>query len=138
MKAATFQVLLEKLGIQSPYSRPRLSNDNPYSEVIFRTLKYRPEFPYDGLKSIEDARSWTGRFVHWHTHEHQHSAINLVTPKQRHTDAHIEIIKKRHEVYQLAKQKHPERWPKSSRKWSPHESVALTPMKEKLRADSIN
>lgn len=137
MKAATFQVLLEKLGIQSSYSRPRVSNDNPYSEAVFRTLKYRPEFPYDGFESIEDARSWTERFVHWHTHEHQHSAINFVTPDQRHTGAHIEILKKRHEVYQLAKQKHPERWSKSTRNWSPHESVALNPMKEKLRTDSI-
>ena len=59
MKAATFQVLLEKLGVQSSYSRPHVSNDNPYSEAIFRTLKYRPEFPYNGFESIEDARDWT-------------------------------------------------------------------------------
>ncbi len=56
MKASTFQALLEKLGIQSSYSRPRVSNDNPYSESIFRTLKYRPAFPYAGFKTIEDAR----------------------------------------------------------------------------------
>uniref|UniRef100_UPI0016462A51 DDE-type integrase/transposase/recombinase n=1 Tax=Sporosarcina sp. BP05 TaxID=2758726 RepID=UPI0016462A51 len=135
MKAATFQVLLEKLGIQSSYSRPRVSNDNPYSEAIFRTLKYRPEFPYDGFESIENARSWTDRFVHWHTHEHQHSGINFVTPEQRHTGAYIEVLKNRHEIYQLAKQKHPERWSGSTRNWNPHESVALNPMKQKLRTD---
>lgn len=141
MKAATFQVLLETLGIQSSYSRPRVSNDNPYSEAIFKTLKYRPEFPYDGFKSIEDARSWTARFVHWYTHEHQHSGINFVTPEQRHTGAHIEVLKKRHEVYQLAKQKHPERWSRETRNWAPHESVALNPMKkyeqEKLKEITI-
>ena len=93
--------------------------------------------PYDGFESIEDARSWTARFVRWHTYEHQHSAINFVTPEQRHTGAHIDVLKKRHEVYQLAKQKHPERWSKSTRNWSPHESVALNPMKEKLRTDPI-
>ena len=56
MKAATFQVLLEKLGVQSSYSRPRVSNDNPYSEAMFRTLKYRPEFPYEGFETLEAAR----------------------------------------------------------------------------------
>jgi putative transposase len=94
MKAGTFQVLLEKLGIQSSYSRPRVSNDNPYSESVFRTLKYRPEFPYNGFQSIEDARAWTARFVHWHTHEHQHSGINFVTPEQRYTGVHIDVLKK--------------------------------------------
>lgn len=56
MKARTFQVLLETLGIQSSYSRQLVSNDNPYSESVFQALKYRPEFPYKGFKSIEDAR----------------------------------------------------------------------------------
>ena len=135
MKAGTFQVLLEKLGIQSSYSRPRVSNDNPYSESIFRTLKYRPEFPSNGFKTIEDAREWTARFVHWHTHEHQHSGINFVTPEQRHTGVYIEVLKKRSEVYEIAKQKHPERWSRSTRNWTPQMSVALNPMKEKLRAE---
>ena len=130
MKAGTFQVLLEKLGIQSSYSRPRVSNDNAYSEAIFRTLKYRPEFPYHGFKSIEDAREWTARFVQWHTHEHQHSAINFVTPNQRHTGDYVEVLKKRSEVYELAKQKNPERWSGSTRNWEPIESVALNPLKE--------
>ncbi|MBO0603621.1 transposase [Sporosarcina sp. E16_3] len=135
MKAATFQTLLETLGIQSSYSRPRVSNDNPYSEAIFRTLKYRPEFPFNGFESAEKAREWTARFVHWHTHDHQHSGINFVTPEQRHTGVHIEVLKKRHEVYKLAKQKHPERWAGSTRNWRPHESVALNPMKEKIRVE---
>lgn len=131
MKAATFQVLLEKLGIQSSYSRPRVSNDNPYSESIFRTLKYRPSFPYKGFKSIADAQTWTAKFVHWHTHEHQHSGINFVTPEQRHTGVYIDVLKNRQKVYELAKQRHPERWARSTRNWDPQEAVALNPMKER-------
>ena len=133
MKASTFQVLLEKLGIQSSYTRPRVSNDNPWSESIFRTLKYRPEFPYNGFESIEDEREWTARFVHWHTFEHQHSGINFVTPEQRHVGDHIDILKNRKKVYELAKLNHPERWSGSTRNWDPHEPVALNPMKEKLQ-----
>jgi len=130
MKAATFQVLLEKLGIQSSYTRPRISNDNPYSEAIFRTLKCRPGFPDAGFESLEDALTWTSRLVHWHTHDHQHSGINFVTPEQRHTGVYIDVLKKRNEVYERAKQKHPESWAGSTRNLDPLESVALNPMKE--------
>lgn len=132
MKAATFQVLLEKLGIQSSYSRPRVSNDNPYSEAIFRTLKYRPEFPYKGFETLEQARSWSAKFVNWYNCEHQHSGIKFVTPDQCHTGVYIDVLKNRKEVYEQAKQKHPERWSRSTRDWSAHESVALNPMKDTL------
>lgn len=135
MKAATFQVLLETLGIQSSYSRPRVSNDNPYSEAIFRTLKYRPEYPYKGFGTLETAREWAMRFVSGYNCVHLHSAINFVTPEQCHKGIHIEILKKRKEVYELAKQKHPERWSRSTRDWSARQSVALNPMKEKLEKD---
>lgn len=134
MKAGTFQVLLEKLGIQSSYSRPRVSNDNAYSEAIFRTLKYRPEYPYRGFKTIEEAREWSAKFVQWYNCEHLHSGINFVTPEQCHTGVYIEMLKKRKVVYEQAKQKHPERWSRATRDWSAHESVALNPMKD----ESIN
>ena len=130
MKAATFQVLLEKLGIQSSYSRPRVSNDNPYSEAMFRTLKYRPEYPYKGFGTLDAAREWSLKFVHWYNCVHLHSGINFVTPDQCHTGAYVEVLKKRKEVYEQAKQKRPERWSGSTRDWTPHESVALNPMKE--------
>jgi transposase len=130
MKAATFQVLLEKLGIQSSYSRPRVSNDNPYSEAMFRTLKYRPEYPYKGFKTLEEARIWSVKFVHWYNCEHLHSGINFVTPEQCHTGVYIDVLKNRKEVYEQAKLKHPERWSRETRDWSAHESVALNPMKE--------
>lgn len=130
MKAATFQVLLEKLGIQSSYSRPRVSNDNPYSEAMFRTLKYRPEYPYRGFKTLETAREWSLKFVHWYNCIHLHSGINFVTPEQCHTGSYVEVLKNRKEVYEQAKQRRPERWSGSTRDWTPHESVALNPMKE--------
>ncbi|MBO0587454.1 IS3 family transposase [Sporosarcina sp. E16_8] len=135
MKAATFQVLLEKLGIQSSYSRPRVSNDNPYSEAIFRTLKYCPGFPDAGFKTLEDALAWTVKFVHWHTYDHQHSGINFVTPEQRHTGSYIDVLENRKAVYESAKRKHPERWARSIRNWEPQKSVALNPMKEKFLKD---
>lgn len=130
MKDATFQALLEKLGITKSYSRPRVSNDNPYSEAMFRTMKYRSEYPHEGFESLEAAREWAAEFGKWYAYEHQHSGLNFVTPHQAHTGEHIEILAKRKEVYEKAKSKHPERWSRTTRDWSPHQSVALNPMKD--------
>lgn len=130
MKAATFQATLESLGIQRSYSRPRVSNDNPYSESIFRTLKYRPSYPEHGFKTLEHAREWVMKLVHWYNFEHQHSGINFVTPNQCHTGEYKDVLTRRNEVYKQAKSRNPERWSASTRDWSPHESVALNPMKE--------
>ena len=130
MKAATFQALLEKLGITKSYSRPRVSNDNPYSEAMFRTMKYRPEYPHEGFESLEAAREWATKFGTWYAYEHQHSGLNFVTPHQVHTGEYIEILAKRKEVYEKAKSKHPERWSRTTRDWAPHQSVALNPMKD--------
>ena len=130
MKAATFQVLLEKLGIQSSYSRPRVSNDNPYSEAAFRTLKYRPEYPNNGFKTIDDARKWTKEFVDWYNDSHLHSGIQFVSPAACHEGRHLAILEKRKQVYEDAKKRHPERWSKGVRNWTPHQSVALSPFEE--------
>ena len=132
MKASTFQVLLEKLGIQKSYSRPRVSNDNPFSEAAFRTLKYRPEYPSKGFETLEKARDWSLTFVHWYNDVHLHSGIKFVTPNQCHTGVHLDVLKNRQEVYETAKLKNPERWSRSTRNWTAHESVALNPMKEQL------
>ena len=133
MKAATFQGFLEKMGIQSSYSRPRVSNDNPFSEAIFRTLKYRPEYPSKGFETLEAARIWAAKFVHWYNEIHLHSALKFVTPIQCHTGEHIEILAKRKVVYKEAKQRNPERWSRDTRNWSAQEQVALNPMKESIR-----
>lgn len=130
MKASTFQGFLEKMGIQSSYSRPRVSNDNPYSEAMFRTLKYRPDFPRKGFKTLEEARAWAIKFIRWYNEVHLHSALKFVTPVQCHTGKHIGILEKRKEVYEEAKQKHPERWAGQTRNWSAQQQVALNPIKE--------
>lgn len=129
MKATTFLGLLEKLGIQSSFSRPRVSNDNPYSEAMFRTLKYRPNYPHKGFTTLEEARQWAGEFVHWYNEVHLHSGLKFVTPVQCHTGEHIDILRQRTKVYQDAKKKHPERWAGDIRDWTPKEQVALNPMR---------
>jgi putative transposase len=130
MKAATFMATLEKLGIQSSFSRPRVSNDNPYSESLFKTMKYRPVYPNKGFKNLKEAREWVSEFVHWYNHEHLHSGINFITPYQRHHELDIEIMKKRTETYKKAKAANPERWSGEIRDWSLPEYVTLNPMKE--------
>ena len=103
MKAATFLATLEKLGIQSSFSRPRVSNDNPYSESLFKTMKYRPKYPYKGFSSIDEARKWVQRFVKWYNHMHLHSGINFITPNQRHHGLEKGIMEKR--IKHMKKQK---------------------------------
>src|SRR5690554_1991025 len=82
--AATFLETLYDLGIAPSRSRPRVSNDNAYSEALFRTLKYRPGFPAEGFATLEQARQWVLQFTQWYNNEHRHSALNYVTPAQRH------------------------------------------------------
>lgn len=130
MKAATFLATLEKLGVQSSFSRPRVSNDNPYSESLFKTMKYRPKYPTKGFSSIDEARKWVEKFVKWYNCTHLHSGINFLTPYQRHYGLDKEIMKKRIETYEKAKAKHPERWSKNIRNWSLPKYVSLNPIKE--------
>ncbi len=130
MKAATFLATLEKLGVQSSFSRPRVSNDNPYSEALFKTLKYRPRFPFKGFKSLDEARKWVDKFVKWYNNIHLHSGISFITPYQRHYGLDKAIINNRIEVYEKAKAKHPSRWSKNTRNWELPEYVALNPIKD--------
>jgi putative transposase len=138
MKAATFLATLEKLGIQSSFSRPRVSNDNPYSEALFKTLKYMPKYPNNGFSSLEEARKWVSEFVKWYNNVHLHSGIKYVTPHQKHYGQDIKILEKRKKVYELAREKHPERWAKDIRDWDPIESVALNPVTTKKIESSID
>lgn len=130
MKAATFQATLEKLGVQSSFSRPRVSNDNPYSEALFKTMKYRPKYPVKGFASLEEARKWVKKFVKWYNYIHLHSGINFVTPYQRHYGLDKKIMENRIKVYEKAKLKHPERWSKNIRNWSLPKYVSLNPISE--------
>lgn len=127
MKGATLLATLQQLGIVPSLSRPSVSNDNPYSEALFRTTKYRPEFPRRPFASLEEARRWVTWFVRWYNTEHRHSAIRFVTPNERHTGRDLKILEKRRQLYAAARERRPERWTGTTRNWSPVETVALNP-----------
>ena len=110
MKSQTMQIKLYDLGITPSHSRPRVSNDNPSSESLFRTLKYCPQWPSQGFESLPSAREWVGEFVGWYNNKHRHSQLRFVTPSQRHKGEDLKLLAGRDQVYTLAKQKHPTRW----------------------------
>lgn len=134
MKSFTLREKMYDLGIVSSRSRPRVSNDNPYSEAVFKTLKYCPQWPESGFMSLDDARDWVARFMVWYNNKHRHSGIRYVTPDERHKGLDVEILKRRKLVYSKAKNKHPERWSKSIRDWSFIEKVELNPEIKSLAA----
>ena len=119
--------MLQTLGITPSFSRPRCSNDNPYSESIFKTLKYRPSYPHRAFDSLKEARQWVTTFVKWYNHEHRHSAIGFVTPGERHAGLDGAILSRRIDLYEAAKERHPERWSRAIRKWKRVEIVHLNP-----------
>ena len=127
MKGATLKATLEKLGVIPSYSRPHVSDDNPYSESLFRTMKYRPEYPTKAFLSQEGAEDWVAGFVRWYNTQHLHSAIRFVTPEQRHEGLDEEILNNRRKVYEQAREKHPERWSGKTRNWDPIKTVYLSP-----------
>ena len=94
MRGATMLETLYALGITPSKSRPRVSNDNPYAESLFKTLKYVPNFQPQGFATLTEARLWVKRFVEWYNNEHRHSGINYVTPSQRHMGLNQEILRK--------------------------------------------
>jgi transposase InsO family protein len=127
MKGATLLTTLQLLGIIASFSRPRVSDDNPYSEALFRTAKYRPEFPRRPFDSLEDACRWVAWFVAWYNTEHRHSAIRYVTPEQRHSGREDAILAGRRELYEEARAKRPDRWSGTTRDWSSVLTVTLNP-----------
>lgn len=132
MKGATMLATLQELGVIPSFSRPSVSNDNPYSESLFRTLKYRPEYPEKPFVSLAEARRWVEGFVDWYNHEHLHSEIRYVTPAQRHRGEDWAILAKRQQVYRLAKARHPNRWRGDIRNWEPITEVYLNPEKSEI------
>ncbi len=129
MKGATMLAKLQDLGVMPSFSRPSVSDDNPFSESLFRTLKYRPEYPENPFSSLGESRDWTERFVDWYNNSHLHSGIRFVTPADRHSGKDVEILAKRHQVYLEAKNKHPERWTGKTRDWSQVSQVTLNKAK---------
>jgi transposase InsO family protein len=131
MKGATLRAKMIDLEITPSYSRPRVSNDNPYSESLFKTVKYHYSFPEDPFASLKDARAWVEGFVSWYNDEHQHSAIKFVTPNQRHAGLDKAILANRKKVIEQAKIEFPERWNgRETRNLTPIEVVYLNPSKE--------
>lgn len=110
MKGATLRARLNELMIATSYSRPRVSNDNPYSEALFKTIKYHCTFPEDPFTSLDEARKWVEGFVDWYNDEHHHCAIKFVTPNQRHNGLDEAILENRKKVIEQAKEQRPECW----------------------------
>lgn len=130
MKGVTMLATLQKLGIMPSFSRPCVNNDNPYSEALFRTLKYAPAYPEKPFADIDQARCWVQTFVLWYNEAHRHSAIRFVTPAQRHAAQDAAILAQRQAVYLAAKQALPERWRgRNTRNWQPVGTVWLNPDK---------
>lgn len=127
MKSVTLLGKMHELGISPSRGRPRVSNDNPYSEALFRTLKYCPQWPAEGFASLEAARGWVQDFMGWYNDEHRHSRIRFVTPSERHRGEDKALLAKRDEVYQAAKTAHPSRWSGQTRNWQPIGDVMLNP-----------
>jgi putative transposase len=129
MKGATLLATFQYLGIVPSFSRPRASDDNPYSEALFRTLKYRPEYPSRAFGNLAEAREWLLRFVRWYNMDHRHSGIKFVSPAARHEGREGEILSKRIETYEQARRRHPNRWSRGTRNWSAVGEVVLNPQR---------
>lgn len=127
MKGATMLATLQALGVMPSFSRPAVSNDNPFSESLFKTLKYRPAYPRRPFETLIAARQWVSTFAHWYNHEHRHSAISFVTPAERHAGLDTALLEQRVDVYEAAKKRHPERWSGATRNWQPVRVVHLNP-----------
>lgn len=130
MKGQTLLAMMQVLGIVPSFSRPRVSDDNPFSEALFRTMKYRPDYPDGPFASVEAAQSWVDGFVRWYNEDHQHSGIRFVTPAQRHDGTDIAILENRHQVYTEARRRSPQRWSGKTRNWSHIAVVRLNPRPE--------
>jgi putative transposase len=130
MKGSTLLATLHQLGVVPSFSRPCVRDDNPYSEALFRTAKYRPDFPEGPFASLQAAREWVEAFVAWYNGEHLHSALRFVTPDDRHFGREAGILEARNKVYELARQQRPERWSQKTRNWTPVETVHLNPRKD--------
>jgi len=135
MKGATMLATLQRLGIVPSFSRPKVSDDNPYSESLFKTLKYCPQYPSKPFKSLESAQKWVDKFVGWYNDEHLHSGINFVTPSSRHKGEDIAILNRRKIVYETAKLSNPTRWSGKTRNWDHQKKVYLNDLQKKNEND---
>ncbi len=138
LKATTVLSMLHWLGVKPSYSRPRVSDDNAFAEALFRTAKYRPEFPSDGFADLDAARAWAMRFTNWYNFDHKHSGIQYVSPAQRHAGDDKAILAARHAVYTAAKERNPARWARATRDWTPIGPVTLNPERDSVVSMAAN
>jgi len=135
MKGVSLLGLLYSLGVSNSFSRPRVSNDNPFIEAFFKTLKYDRKYP-GKFENLDTARNWFAGFIHWYNHEHLHSALGYVSPAHRRRGKDIILFQRRNETIEAARQKNPERWGKRNiRRWVSEATVILNPDKEKNDQD---
>lgn len=125
MKGSTMLVTLRDLGVLPSFSRPRVSDDNPFSEALFKTLKYCPNYPERPFRGVAEAQAWVDRFVAWYNDEHLHSAIEYVTPQSRYAGTDRQILERRRAVYREARARHPDRWQRPTRSWTPPAEAVL-------------
>ena len=138
MKGATMLSTLQRLGVIPSFSRPRVSNDNPYPESVFRTMKYRPDYPTKPFGSLRESREWSAGFVTWYNEKHKHSSLKFVTPYQRHYGQAEECLNKRKQLMALAKARNPERWGgRATRDWSLPYEVWLNPERQEASNEPL-
>ena len=130
MKGATTLASMQQLGVKPSFSRPRVSNDNAYAEALFKTAKYCAFWPERPFDTLEEARAWVHRFVHWYNEEHCHSGLKYVTPGQRHRGQADSLLAHRKAVYEAARASKPERWAGDIRNWDLDNVVYLNPERE--------
>lgn len=135
MKGATMLATLQKLGIVPSFSRPRVSDDNPFSESLFKTVKYCQHYPSRPFESLDKATTWVDEFVEWYNYDHLHSGIKFVTPSDRHAGRDKKILARRKIVYETAKIKNPNRWSGSTRDWDSIEKVNLNHLQKQKELD---
>ena len=133
MKGATMLMTLYNLGVIPSFSRPRVSDDNPYSESLFKTLKYTAGYP-KYFRDLSHAREWMAAFLDWYNTEHLHSAIGYVTPQQRHDGTAATILEARNRTLEQAYRLNPQRWSRKRKQWTAPDLVYLNPSLENKRS----
>ena len=118
LAATAVLAMLQWLGVKPSYLRPRISDDNAYAQLLFRTAECRPEFPTKGLANRDDARTWAVDFVRRYNADHRHSAMRYVSLQQRHECKDQALLAVRHDLYGQARQRNPARWSGNTRDWS--------------------
>ena len=126
MKGISLLALFYDLGICNSYSRPRISNDNPFIESWFKTLKYDVSYP-GKFESLTDAREWFAVFVHQYNTSHSHSGLHFITPKQIRDGKYETIVNKRNKTMIEAQKRNPQRWSSSAKQLPKEHIVYLNP-----------